>query len=211
MFSLGHGSKIGVGGGGGSRVHQMRGANGVVSGNPIHLELPRGQVGVDGCPVLEGPAFAPQDALDKQDPGQGVPDSLVDYERKSHDVRASVGRSPGALLLLLLLMFRSAALRVIEQSGAEDHCPVAVGLKVDADVELDGLGVEVLHPRLGHGGLDAEALPEEPSRGAVGVGGLDDPEGEALAAGEGRQGVLAGQQEEGVKRQGAPQRMEVGK
>lgn len=124
---------------------------------------PVGQVRVGGIPLLGPPALVREDDFDEEEVGEGVADGLVDEVDEGAE-----GFEGGALGGGLGFVFAEAFEgRVGEEDGA-----VAVGFKVDADVEFGRGVVEVLDARVGADDGQLEVVRDVVGAGAVGVRGL---------------------------------------
>lgn len=124
-----------------------------------------GQVGVSSEPLLGGPALVSEDSLDEKHIGESITNSLVD----------EVGKSLEALQRVLLS--RRLGLGVLDDLQSvlrESDGAVAVGLKVDTDVEPQGGVVEMLHTSVGANDGELEDLLDVVGASTVGIGGLND-------------------------------------
>ena len=148
----------------------VRGAEGVLV---RHLDADEavGEVRVGERPVLESPALVREDHLDKEHVGKGVANRLVD------EVTAG-GKDVERVLLRwgLGLGFPEGA----EGVRREDDGAVAVRLKVDTDVELERLVMEVLNARGGTDDGKLEVLLDVGGAGAVRICRLDDTDAELV-------------------------------
>ena len=122
------------------------------------------QIGVGSEPLLGGPALVSEDSLDEKHIGESIANSLV-YE---------VGKSLEALQSVLLS--RRLGLGVLDDLQRvlrESHSAVAVGLKVDTNVEPQGSVVEMLHTSVGANDGQLQDLLNVVGAGTVGVSSLD--------------------------------------
>ena len=146
----------------------VRGAEGVLVGD-LDADETVGEVGVSNGPVAEGPVLVGEDDFYEQHVGEGVADGLVDEV-------ADGGEGIEGVLLRGRLGLGLA--EGAEGMGREEDRSVAVGLEVDANVELEGLMMEMLHASGSARNGEMEVLLDVGGASAVGVGGLDDADAE---------------------------------
>ena len=130
-----------------------------------HLDAhqPVGQVGVGVEPLLRAPGLVCQHHLDEQQVGQRVAHRLVDEVAE----RAQVLERCGLRRRLRLVRSHGA-----QRRGREDHGAVAIGLKVDANVEARGRVMQVLDARGRADDGQAQGFGDVGRAGAVRVGRL---------------------------------------
>mmetsp|Transcript_28731 Transcript_28731/g.62941 ORF Transcript_28731/g.62941 Transcript_28731/m.62941 type:complete len:429 (+) Transcript_28731:216-1502(+) len=124
----------------------------------LHLELTGGEVGVEGGPVGEAPLAVGEDGLHHKHAAEGVPHRLVHHlpkrpQRHQRRLRRSLG--------WIRRQRSTRGLHRVHEGILEKYRAVAVGLKVDADVEVLSRLVQMLHARRGHLGRQLQGSGEE--------------------------------------------------
>ena len=123
------------------------------------------EVGVGKIPLSWSPGLVCENNLNKKHIRQSISNSLVDQV---------VEREEGIQSVLLCRRLWLLGANGADSLLGEDDGAVAVGLKVDTDVELGSGVVEPLDAGWGANGWETEGLGDVVGGGTVGIGSLDD-------------------------------------